>query len=344
VTKDKKDTKKTRFSRLWRAVSVLLACALLFLVFRGVSWQELFDTLAGARPAYVIVGCLLTCLGMFFRGLRWWLMLRVEESISVMTATWATVFGQMINLLIPGRGGDLLRVLYLGRYAESNRSFALGTTLTERVLDAVVLTGVALFAILWLDDIPDWMVKTVFVLAILCVMAILTLIALPRLEIFIRRLIVRITPYDTLRDQLTEIIPRLIQGLTALRQPSRATGCFLLTLLVWLNESVSAVIWAFALHLDLSLGKAIILNAILGLSLAAPVTPGGIGVYQYLAVLILVPFGFSRSQSVAYVVSSQMVFYVLIILLGVVALSRAELSLREARKLSQQDYETDGSM
>ncbi len=59
----------------------------------------------------------------------------------------------------------------------------------------------------------------------------------------------------------------------------------------------------------LNLGQALILLAALGLSSAIPSTPGYVGVYQFVAVTILVPFGFLRSEALAYILISQVVGY-----------------------------------
>jgi glycosyltransferase 2 family protein len=247
------------------------------------------------------------------------------------------VFGQFTNNFVPGRAGDLLRVLYLGRHAEASRSFALATTLTERVLDAAILTAVALFAMLWLESIPDWMATGVRVLALLSVVAVVLLVAVPFLEPYSHRLIDRIPLPQAVRERLSQMIPRFVLGLKALHQPMRASAFLVLTLLIWLSDAMSMVVWALALHLSLSLKQAVVLNALLALSQILPITPGGIGVYQYLAVTVLMPFGFSRSQALAYTVSLQALFYVLVAALGCVALIRPEARLYVRRGLPTDD-------
>jgi glycosyltransferase 2 family protein len=114
----------------------------------------------------------------------------------------------------------------------------------------------------------------------------------------------------------------------------RASAFLVLTLLIWLSDAMAMVVWASALHLSLSLKQAVVLNAVLALSQTVPITPGGIGVYQFLAVTVLVPFGFSQSQSVAYIISGQMLFYVEIAILGFFAAIRAAGSVRAVTKLS----------
>ena len=62
----------------------------------------------------------------------------------------------------------------------------------------------------------------------------------------------------------------------------------------------------------------------LGLSSLAPFTPGNIGVYQFVAVAVLMPFGFLRDQALVYIFSFQAVIYV-VVLWGVTGFWRLRL-------------------
>ena len=53
---------------------------------------------------------------------------------------------------------------------------------------------------------------------------------------------------------------------------------------------------AAALGFDMPLRVAFLLIAALGLGSALPSTPGYVGIYQFVAVTVLTPFGFSRNR------------------------------------------------
>jgi uncharacterized membrane protein YbhN (UPF0104 family) len=57
---------------------------------------------------------------------------------------------------------------------------------------------------------------------------------------------------------------------------------------------------------------AFLLIASLGLGSALPSTPGYIGIYQFVAVVVLTPFGFSRTDAIAYILVAQALIYVVI--------------------------------
>ncbi len=57
---------------------------------------------------------------------------------------------------------------------------------------------------------------------------------------------------------------------------------------------------------------AFLLIASLGLGSALPSTPGYVGIYQFVAVTVLGPFGFSRTDAIAYILVAQALTYVVI--------------------------------
>jgi uncharacterized protein (TIRG00374 family) len=312
--------KRKSSSRWFGALSILLAAVLLILAFSGANWHELLATLAGARLSQVLCYCLIVCIATCLRGLRWWLLLRADKPIPLGTVVWSSVAGQFTNNFIPGRGGDLYRVWYLGKRADSSKSFALATTLTERVTDVVALAVLGVVAMMWLKDVPEWVVNGTRLMAVIGAAGIVGLLAMPILERHIQSIVSRVPLPSSMRDRLQEMIPRFVIGLKALHHPTRAISFVCLTVVILLIDAIGIGVWAAALHLSLPFKHAVLLNTVLNLSQAVPTTPGGLGVFQFLAVTILMPFGFTKAQSLAYIISLQTIFYLLIAALGCIAL------------------------
>src|SRR5262245_57299906 len=80
-------------------------------------------------------------LSLSLQALRWWLLMRTLMPVSLSTVLPILMVGQMGNALLPLRGGDLLRVMLLGRVAPPHvsRMSILGTIVIERLLDGAVL-------------------------------------------------------------------------------------------------------------------------------------------------------------------------------------------------------------
>jgi hypothetical protein len=95
-----------------------------------------------------------------------------------------------------------------------------------------------------------------------------------------------------------------------------------LTLLIWFLDAVGTILTGSALGLAIPLSVAFLLIAGLGLSSALPSTPGYIGIYQFVAVTVLTPFAFTRTDAIAYILVAQALGYVVIGFWGGLSLLR----------------------
>jgi len=73
---------------------------------------------------------------------------------------------------------------------------------------------------------------------------------------------------------------------------------------------------ADGLHLHFSFAVAMLLLTGMGLGSALPSTPGYVGIYQFVAVTVLTPFGFSRDSALAYILVAQASAYVVTLALA----------------------------
>ena len=69
---------------------------------------------------------------------------------------------------------------------------------------------------------------------------------------------------------------------------------------------------------------AFLLLAGMGLGSALPSTPGYVGIYQFVAVTVLTPFGFSRDSALALILLLQAMGYVVVLAFGLPGLYRMQ--------------------
>jgi hypothetical protein len=98
------------------------------------------------------------------QALRWWWVVRPVLPLGYREAFSAMLVGSAFNVLIPARGGDLIRVQYLGKRTGTSRVTLLGTELLDYWSDkagwllAFVLTCVV-SAVGWKEGPPIWLVR-----------------------------------------------------------------------------------------------------------------------------------------------------------------------------------------
>lgn len=306
-------------------VPVALAALLLVFAFRGVDWAALLGTLTRVRPEVYALALLIVTGSLALRALRWRVLLSAEARIPPLTVYWATVLGYLGNNFLPFRAGELVRAAVISRRAPVSMTFALATTLVERVLDVLALVLISLLVFATLPAVPDSLRASVQLTAVLGLAGVLVLLFLPRLERQLRRLVRRFARSEALRERALTLMERFLFGMRAFQHPVRASLFLALTGLIWANDALAAITVANAFGLHLQLFQALLLLAALGLSSAAPSTPGYVGIYQAVAVTVLAPFGFSRNDALAFILAFQAANYLCVLVWGGLGLWRTSL-------------------
>jgi uncharacterized membrane protein YbhN (UPF0104 family) len=166
------------------------------------------------------------------------------------------------------------------------------------------------------------MARTAKPIAIAGLTGALAIALLPFCESLVRRLFDRLPMPDRLRSPLARAIEGGMQGVRAFHDARRLLAFLGLTVVIWGLDAAGAVIGASALGLRFPLAVAFLLIAGLGVGSALPSTPGYVGIYQFVAVSVLTPFGFSRTDAIAYILVAQALFFVVIGFWGSIGLWR----------------------
>jgi uncharacterized membrane protein YbhN (UPF0104 family) len=122
-----------------------------------------------------------------------------------------------------------------------------------------------------------------------------------RAAFFLRRRLADRPPH-AIREKLHTILEHIILG----------AGFGLMTVVIWSNDAIFIVLAARTIDLKIEVTVAYLLLAGLGLASALPSTPGYVGIYQFVAVSVLVPFGMSRTDAVGYILLAQALQYLVV--------------------------------
>jgi uncharacterized protein (TIRG00374 family) len=294
------------------AIAILLAGILLYFSLQGIQWVQVWRLISRANPAYLGALGLLGTTGLMLRALRWRILLRAGGEVGVATVFWATCVGYFGNNFLPARAGELARTLLISSRSGMSSAYALTTALMERMADAIALVIISALALWTLPAPPDWLAKASKPFGIAAACGLLGIGILPRLERFGHLVLGRMPLLPGLREKLIRVVGQVFEGLRSFHDASRLLRFLALTIVIWCIDATGTMVCAGALGLVIPLPVAFLLNAGLGLGSALPSTPGYVGIYQFVAVGVLVPFGFTRSAAIAYILAAQAVSYVVI--------------------------------
>lgn len=310
------------------AVAVVLAAVLLYYSLRGIDWREVGRIVAGAAPGRLALAAAVSTTAMVLRAGRWRILLNAEGSVSVATAFWATAAGYFGNNFLPARGGELVRTLMISSRSGLDTAYVLATAFAERAADVVALVVITALVLLALPSTPGWLAGAARPFAILALIAATAIAVLPFLGSLATKVVQRSPLPKSWRPMLLAIVDQGLRGLRAFHNAKRLAGFAGLTVVIWSLDAAATVTTGWALGFTIPIAIAFLLVAALGLSSAVPSTPGYVGIYQFVAVTVLTPFGFSRTDAIAYILVAQAMSYGVIGCWGSIGLVR----YRRARK------------
>ena len=304
------------------SVAALLAAVLLYYSLRGIEWGQVGRIVAAAAPGRLVLAAGIGTANLFLRACRWRILLNAEGSVRVPTVFWATAAGYFGNNFLPARAGELVRTFMISSQSGLENTYVLATALSERVADAIALVVIIAMVLLILPAQPGWLAGAARPFAVLGLIGALGIAFLPMLGPFARSIIERAPLPQALRPKLITAMEHGLRGMRAFHDARRLSAFLAFTVVIWSLDALATVIGASALGFVIPGPVAFLLIASLGLGSALPSTPGYVGIYQFVAVTVLTPFGFSRTDAIAYILVAQALNYVVILCWGSLGLWR----------------------
>ena len=225
--------------------------------------------------------------------------------------------GYLGNNILPARAGELVRAAYVARREQISVAFVLATGITERLVDLVALVVIGAVSVFWLEAFPKSVQEALRSFAVVAVCGVVFILTLPLFRGRIIR-IMHVFPVlsQSVKDKLEELFTHFVEGIQVIVQARRGIPFIVFTVFIWCMDGIGMIVIASALREQLTLLQSFLFIAALGLSSAIPSTPGYVGVYQFVAVIILIPFGFSRETALALILLVQFLNLIVVIFWG----------------------------
>ena len=303
-------------------VAVVLAAVFLYYSLRGIEWGEVARIVRNADAGLLILCAAIATASLFLRAWRWRILLNAGGSVGFSTAFWATAAGLFGNNFLPARAGEIVRTLMISSRSGLDGTYVLATALSERVADAIVLVVISAVVLLTLSSPPGWLARAARPFGVLGLIGALAIAILPLLGPAVRRMIDRLPLPDALRPRAIAAMEQGLRGIAAFHDVRRLLAFIGLALAIWGLDAVGTMIAGAALGFHIPISVALLLITGLSVGSALPSTPGYVGIYQFVAVTVLTPFGFSRTDAIAYILVAQALMYVVIGLWGSLGLWR----------------------
>ncbi|MBR5656643.1 MAG: flippase-like domain-containing protein [Prevotella sp.] len=304
-------------------LSLLLCSAILYWMYRGFDFERVRNVLFHEMNwTWMLLSFPFGILAQAFRGWRWRQTLEpLGEHSRTSTRVYSIFLSYAASLLVP-RIGEFARCGVLNRYDGVSFPKALGTVVSERVVDSLLVLLMAGLTFLWqipvfmrffdetgtsLDSIFHRFTTAGWIVTAVCGLAALVLIWL---------LLRKLSIYNKVKETLHSVW----LGIASLRKVKNHMRFILFTLAIWLCYFLHYYLTFFCFDATAGLGVSCALVTFIVGSIAVIVpTPNGAGPWHFAVKTMLVLYGVHETDALYFVLIVHSVQTLLVLALGVFA-------------------------
>ena len=315
-------------SRLHLFSALGIGTLALVLAVRQVDWRSVAGAVAHVSIGWLVLAALGSVALHLLVAIRWRVLVNVGAQLSLGDAFDFVVIGALAGIASSARLGDVARVIAAGRYRSLSPSRLLGTILVERLFDVIMLLGfgVGLAFLMAIPALVQGALAVLFVAAV--ALAIVLWMGQAGPLGIASQWIARLTGRTS---RTFAVFTRFVGGVGVVREQGRAAQALAVALLIWFGAAAttSCSLAAFGISAPWYAGA----FAVVVISLAGiiPAPPGGIGVYDYLAMMALSPWVADPSTAFAFALVTHALSIGVIVALGSVSLLRKNLPVEGPR-------------
>ena len=300
-----------------------LGGAILYWMYRGEDWQTIVHVATDEMNwTWMLLSFPFGILAQAFRGWRWRQTLEpVGEKPRTSVSVHSIFLSYAVSLLIP-RVGEFTRCGVLKRYDNISFPKALGTVVTERAIDSLLVMGITMMVLLLemstfgtffqktgtsIQGILQKFSLTGYLVVAVCLAAILIL-----LHFLLRKLSICNKVRATLRG--------IWQGVISLKDVRNIPLFVFFTLGIWLSYFLHYYLtfFCFDFTADLGLGCALVTFIVGSIAVIVP-TPNGAGPWHFAVKTMLILYGVADEKALYFVLIVHTVQTMLVIALGIYA-------------------------
>ncbi len=278
-------------------ISVGLAGGLLYLVFKNIEWAEFWERANSVDYTWVIISILLSIVAYLARAYRWNILLEpLGYKLKTSRTTLAVLIGYLANLALP-RLGEITRCGVLNRNDKVAVPSALGSVVTERLVDFITLLVLILISLAIESDRLITFLKSAFDDINIPTYVFWIILLVGVFGVFMLILIIR--KKDQLKGKLANLLREFISGFLSLRQIRRPLEFVVSTIILWTVYYLMSYIIIFSLpetaHLGFGAGLMLLITG--GIALSIPVQ-SGFGTYHGMIAAMLVLYAIDETTGV----------------------------------------------
>ena len=255
---------------------------------------QIWSTVQQAHLLPILISVVFGIMSHLSRAYRWkYLLNPLGYHPKLKNLIGSVLVNYLSNLGIP-RSGEVLRVTAIYTYEKIPFSKAVGTVISERVIDLLIML-LLVFSAVYVGG--DW-VKTELGESFGQLMSIYIIIVL-LVAIIVFVLLINSERFSFMA-RIKNFFINICQGILSIGSVSNAYAFWAHTIFIWLMYIMMFWVIQFSLPLSATLGLDVILVGFVAGGLSIAVTNGGIGLYPLAVATVLNHYGMSYEIALAY--------------------------------------------
>lgn len=263
---------------MWRRISAIviptvIAVAIIAYMLVPI-WSDLLTALETAIPAFFVAAVAVCVVAWALRGWRYKLILNGLGIRPTLGFSMACIFvSQTANLVIPARLGDIVRVFLLKHQYETTYSQGISSIAVERIYDILTVALLGLVSIPFFLDFPHEYLALIIVPLVLGAVFFVVLLFIGRIR------------------SKNRVVSFILQMLDEIRTVSLSLRSMVLlggvSIVIWLVDVAVCILVVLMFQAPLNIASVVLAIVVGNLVKAVPITPGGLGTYEFTVAAIL---------------------------------------------------------
>ena len=322
-------------SRRTRIVLALVAgCILLAIALRGLDLASIAARIGSADPRWLALAAIVYLSAYFVRSLRWRLILRPIEQVTVRESFAMLMAGYFLNYLIPIRAGEVAKSFFLKRLKGIPIATSLPTVFVDKLLELFSILLVIVMVPVLSVQLSGSLASLIVAVLVIFVMAVgLLLLAIRKRDATVK-LVCRLVSWLPQRayDRITSWLGLFINGLSVSASTVRGLwGLLALTGCAVMLDAVYFRIMFLAFDIPVSFPIVLFGYTLISLSYILPTPPAQIGYNQIIMELIFAAgLGMARPDVMAVMLLAHPLTGILITVVGLWSFSSMSIRLTES--------------
>ena len=324
---------KRRFFNYKTLIGIVISVLGLYLGFRKFDGKSFLNALDGVNLIWFSTAIIAMVVSVWIRAWRWRYLIFSIKGIPVKDLFASTMIGYFGNNVFPLRLGEFLRAYSLGEIAGLSAVSVFANIVVERILDAIMFLLIFVMVIIFVPEIPSWILRSgIIALIIVVIFLILAYVFASQRRSLMNHL--KRNSKSTTMERVSKFADHFKEGLLALKTTHYLWLIVIQSIVLWILYIFN--IWAVGASLGMffSIENILLILLVSTAIISVPSAPGYIGTYHAGAIGILVFMGLDLTSSQVMAVVLHSVGFLSLTAIGLCYFLKHHVSIKRVSQLS----------